>query len=200
MRSSGGRRHRRVDIVDTDYPGVMFRATAANQRMPSAPRDIRYVIIHITGGPAMDEGPAINTFRSGPASAHYIVNRDGQVVQFVRDAAIANHVDNIGSRSNRESIGIEHVNPWNSESRLRPTDAQDQASARLVAWLCQRHRIPREHNPERHAPGIRGHIEEAPHSGHVACPNPAWDWDRYIAMVQRESVQSFDDLIGDLAR
>lgn len=61
------RRHGRTDLADTDYPGVMYRVTAANQRVPATPRTIRYIIIHITGGPAMDEGAAINTFVSGPA-------------------------------------------------------------------------------------------------------------------------------------
>lgn len=194
------RRHARVDLSDIDYPGVLYRVTAANQRVPSAPRPIRYLVIHITGGPAMDEGATINTFASGPASAHYLVNRTGQVIQFVRDAHIANHVDRLNSRTNLESIGIEHVNPWNHETRLTPTDAQYRASARLAAWLCARHGIPRVHNTARHEPGIRGHIEEQPHSGHTACPNAAWDWDRYMSMVQREVVPSFDELIRELAR
>ncbi|MGH7470131.1 MAG: N-acetylmuramoyl-L-alanine amidase [Longimicrobiales bacterium] len=194
------RRHQRVDLADIDYPGTMFRAFAKNFRIPLAPRQIRYIVIHITGGPAQNEGPAINTFRNGPASAHYIVNRQGHVTQFVRDAHIANHVDNIASATNRDSIGIEHVNQWNSEAHLTPTDAQYDASARLVAWLCRQYHIPIVHNTTPHAPGIRGHIEEQPNSDHGNCPNPAWDWDRYIAMVLRVRVETFDEMIRALAR
>lgn len=193
-------RRREVSVTDIDYPGTTFRAQAANFRVPAAARQIRYVIIHITGGPAMDEGAALNTFRNGPASAHYIVNREGRVTQFVRDAHIANHVDNIASATNRESIGIEHVNPWNTERREHPTDVQYEASARLVAWLCRQYDIPAVHATMRHSPGIRGHIEEQPHSGHSACPNPAWDWGRYITLVQRARPQTFDEMIGTLAR
>ena len=91
----------------------------------------------------------------------------------MRDAHIANHVDNINSRTNRESIGIEHVNPWNRDAHEHPTDAQYGASAALVAWLCRTYSIPAVHNPMRHGAGIRGHIEEQPHSDHTACPNPA---------------------------
>jgi N-acetyl-anhydromuramyl-L-alanine amidase AmpD len=182
------RRYQRVDSTDIDYPGTSYRAPAQNFRVPTSPRQIRYVVIHITGGLAQNEGPAINTFRTGPASAHYIVNREGHITQFVRDAHIANHVDNINSETNRDSIGIEHVNQWNSGAHLRPTDAQYGASARLVAWLCRTYNIPIVHNAIRHAPGIRGHIEEQPNSGHVNCPNPAWDWDRYISLVKRVQV------------
>jgi N-acetylmuramoyl-L-alanine amidase len=191
-------RHR--DVIDIDYPGTRYRAHARNFLEPSRPREIRYIVIHITGGPAMDERSTLNTFHNGPASAHYLVSRRGDVTQFVRDAHIANHIDNINSRSNRESIGIEHVNPWNRAAHETPTDAQYRASAQLVAWLCDTYGIPRDHNPTRHAPGIRGHIEEQPNSGHLACPNAAWDWGRYMGMVRGVHVGSFDDTIRTLAR
>jgi N-acetyl-anhydromuramyl-L-alanine amidase AmpD len=200
VRTPHWRRLQRLDFADMDYPGTFYRAPAQNFRVPASPRNIRYVIIHITGGPAQNEGPAINTFRNGPASAHYIVNREGVVTQFVRDAHIANHVDNINSVTNRDSIGIEHVNQWDRNAQLTPTDAQYSASAELVAWLCRQYKIPKVHNTARHGPGIRGHIEEQPNSGHVHCPNPAWDWDRYISMVQRVQVQSFEELLDSLAR
>ncbi|MEE2732542.1 MAG: peptidoglycan recognition family protein [Pseudomonadota bacterium] len=193
-------RHRRIDFSDVDYPGTLFRADAANFRIPPTPRQIKYIIIHITGGPAQDEGPAINTFRHGPASAHYIVNRQGHVTQFVRDAHIANHVDNINSATNRDSIGIEHVNQWSHGIHMRPTHRQYEASARLVAWLCQRYNIPIVHDTRRHARGIRGHIEEQPHSGHTACPNPAWDWHSYISLVQNIQVPNLGAFIASLAR
>lgn len=199
MARDGWRRLRRIDFSDVDYPGTLYRADAANFRVPQQPRQIRYIIIHITGGPAQNEGPAINTFRNGPASAHYIVNRQGDITQFVRDAHIANHVDNINSETNRDSIGIEHVNQWSHGIHLHPTHRQYAASAQLVAWLCHRYNIPIVHDTRRHAPGIRGHIEEQPNSGHTACPNPAWDWQAYISLVQNIRVQSFDQLIDSLA-
>lgn len=193
-------RLRHVEVIDIDYPGTRFRAHARNWRTPVRPREIRYIVIHITGGPAMDERSTLNHFNHGPSSAHYLVSRSGDVTQFVRDAHIANHIDNINSRSNRESIGIEHVNPWNRAAHERPTESQYQASAQLVAWLCDQYDIPREHNPTRHAPGIRGHIEEQPSSGHLACPNAAWDWHRYMGLVRAARVESFDDTIRGLAR
>lgn len=188
----------RADMASVDYEYALW-SPARNFRIPSTPRTIRYIIIHITGGPAHDERSALNTFRAGPASAHYIVNRQGRVVQTVREAHIANHVDNLNSQSNRESIGIEHVNPWNSSERLYPTDAQYIASARLVAKLCHQYNIPITHSLVPHTPGIRGHKEEAPHSNHDSCPNPAWNWDRYIGMVRSLRVETFSEMINTLA-
>jgi N-acetyl-anhydromuramyl-L-alanine amidase AmpD len=180
-----GRSHQSVDPHQTDYPGTMLWSPAATFLAPRRPRQIRFVVIHITGGPALDEGPAIHQFRGGGPSAHYIVNREGRITQMVRDAHIANHVDSIHSITNRDSIGIEHVNPWNRVSQLHPTGVQYAASARLVAWLCATYSIPVVHSTRRGTPGIRGHIEEQPHSSHVTCPNPAWDWEGYIDRVRR---------------
>lgn len=205
-------RLRRIDSAAIDYPGANWVARVHRERflVPRDQRAIRYVIIHITGGPAQTEGAALNTFATDPelspdhdrSSAHYVVNRRGVVTQLVRDAHIANHVGGIHSRTNRESIGIEHVNPWQRNLQLHPTDEQYAASARLVAWLCYRYRIPPEHNTVPHAPGIRGHKEEAPDppgappSSHAACPNPAWDWERCIGLVQRVRVENITAMIG----
>ena len=186
-----------VDRENIDYPGADFWSPA-HHKVPAAPRTIRYVIVHITGGPAVNERNALNTFQAGPASAHYIVNREGRVVQMVREEHLANHVDYMTSQTNRESIGIEHVNPWDPHPRMYPTSAQYRASARLVAWLCRRYGIPSVHNTTPHAPGIRGHIEEAPHSSHVNCPNPAWDWATYMGLVTHARGETFEDVIRSL--
>lgn len=191
MTQSWEQRLLRAEPENTDYSDALW--CPARNFLRTRSRDIRYIIIHITGGPCLTERAALNTFRAGPASIHYIVNREGRVVQCVRDHHIANHVDNIYSQTNRESIGIEHVNPWDPNPRMYPTDAQYEASANLVGWLCHHYHIPVEHNPARHAPGIRGHIEEAPHSGHRSCPNPAWDWERFIALARQGPGESFED-------
>ena len=74
------------------------------------------------------------------ASAHYIVGRDGQVVQMVRHRDIAWHA----TSANSTSIGIEHCarSPrelGRDDPGLPVTPAQYQASARLVRFLCQQH-------------------------------------------------------------
>ena len=112
--------------------------------------------------------------RSG-AARHYIVGRDGEVVQMVRNADTAHHA----SQANSRSVGIEHNGNKPSRHNARdlpPTEPQYEASARLVAWLCQQLGIPadREH--------IRGHMEISPADDHD-CPSSIWDWDHYMACV-----------------
>ena len=175
-------RLRRFAPTDYDYPGTRFFLPSHHIRH-DAHRRIEFIVIHITGG--MNLGPVINHFvgsetRTRGASAHYIVDRNGDVIQMVRDADIACHCANIETPHNRFSIGIEHV----CSPSAAITEAQYEASARLVNWLCQRHGMPMEHNVVRLAPGIRGHIEEYPSSTHRGCPNSVWDWERSIELVR----------------
>ena len=188
-----------MDPADVDYHEVKFFLASPNHR-PMHNRSIDFVVIHITGGPAQDERSAINRFLRGEedASAHYIVNRQGEIFQMVREKDVAYHAG--GGWQNNRSIGIEHVNSWNTDQRLRPTQPQYAASARLVHDICRRHGIPMVHSASAPtAPGIKGHAEIYPATGHPTCPNPAWDWDRYmpLAMAARSG---FGELIGDLAR
>jgi N-acetyl-anhydromuramyl-L-alanine amidase AmpD len=59
-----------------------------------------------------------------------------------------------------------------------PTEAEYQASACLVAWLCAQLGIPadREH--------IVGHHAISPRDQRDDCPDAAWDWDHYMDLVQ----------------
>jgi V8-like Glu-specific endopeptidase/cell wall-associated NlpC family hydrolase len=144
------------------------------------------VVIHITaGGPKIEgtiawfQNPDRVNERTGKpirSSAHYIVGREGQVVQMVRNEHTAHHA----SGSNWRSIGIEHNanKPTRSNPRdLPPTEPQYESSARLVAWLCGQLGIPadREH--------IVGHAEISPRDNHD-CPSSIWDWDHYMDLVQ----------------
>ncbi len=171
-----------------DFPGASrFAAAHARNFTRGRRRDrvLDRIVVHITaGGPRIDgtiawfqNGARVNERTGKPirSSAHYIVGRDGEVVQMVHDADTAHHA----SQANSRSIGIEHNanKPGRSNPRdLPPTDAQYEASARLVAWLCRQHGIApdREH--------IRGHHEISPADNHD-CPSSIWDWDRYMECV-----------------
>ncbi len=123
-----------TEPVDRDYPDAIGFIQANNYKIPSeGTREIDSIVIHITGGPATTESSAVNHFldNTSNASAHYIVNRQGEVIQMVRDKDIAFHARS----ANKTSIGIEHVNRWNSEAKEYPTDEQYTASAKLVNWL-----------------------------------------------------------------
>ena len=105
-------------------------------------------------------------------SAHYIVGQSGDIVQCVHDNDIAWHA----SAVNGDSLGIEHCasNVYHNP----PVQAQYEASARLVCWLCNQYGIPldRDH--------IVGHAEASPQDNHD-CPSAAWDWDTYMQSAQR---------------
>ncbi|HST46042.1 MAG TPA: N-acetylmuramoyl-L-alanine amidase, partial [Luteimonas sp.] len=176
---------RALDARQPDYPGASRFVPAHRANFRSGRRrgaTIDRIVIHITaGGPSIDgtigwfqnpDHTNPRTGRNNPSSAHYIVGRDGEVVQMVGDADTAYHA----SSANARSIGIEHNanKPYRLNRRdLPPTDPQYEASAQLVAWLAARHGVPldRQH--------IVGHAEASPGDNHD-CPSAYWDWDRYM--------------------
>jgi V8-like Glu-specific endopeptidase len=183
-------RPRALTAEAPDYPGAS-RFVAAHPRNFRAGRRrgavIDRIVIHITaGGPRIDgtihwfqdgerRDPATGR-QAGPSSAHYIVGRDGEIVQMVRNADTAYHA----SSANGRSIGIEHNanKPYRLNRRdLPPTMEQYQASAHLVAWLAAQYGIPLDRTH------IVGHVEATPGDGHD-CPSSYWDWDAYMQCVQ----------------
>jgi N-acetyl-anhydromuramyl-L-alanine amidase AmpD len=157
----------------SEYPQAsrFVPAATGNYRHSPSPRPITRVVIHITDGGRSINGP-ISWFQNPAArvSAHYIVGQDGEVVQMVRHNDVAWHA----SRANGDSIGIEHV----ANSRgLMPTDDEYSSSANLVRWLCAQFAIPQDRSH------ILGHNEADPTTKHSGCPTAAWDWDRYMSVV-----------------
>jgi hypothetical protein len=70
-----------------------------------------------------------------PVSAHYVVDRNGDIYQTVRDTDSAWHC----MGANKTSIGIEHVG---SETDVL-TAPQAAASAALIRWLIEQYDVPR---------------------------------------------------------
>src|SRR5579884_224758 len=68
-------------------------------------------------------------------SAHYVIDRNGDIYQMVPDAERANHC----MGANESSIGIEHVGT--ETDTLTPPQAA--ASAALIRWLLEQYHIPR---------------------------------------------------------
>lgn len=97
---------------------------------------INMVVMHCTEASLTS---TLNTFKDGSpdgrqVSAHYVIDRNGEIYQMVIDSERANHCR--GANSN--SIGIEHV-----ASMIQPlAAAQSAASAALVRWLLQQYDIP----------------------------------------------------------
>ncbi|PST85312.1 N-acetylmuramoyl-L-alanine amidase [Pedobacter yulinensis] len=105
-------------------------------------RKPNYVVIHHTAQDSLEQ--TIKTFHSTRAavSSHYVVSRDGKIVQMVNDYLRANHagIGKWGNNTdlNSSSIGIELDNngrePW--------PDAQINSLITLLETLKKRYNIP----------------------------------------------------------
>ncbi len=116
------------------------------------------------------------------ASANYDVHQDGKIYQMVKDEDVAWHCGN--TAYNTSHIGIEHAG---FSAKADITDKEYEASAKLVAWLCDHYKIPidRKHIighaevPDPNHPGQFGGIN------HHTDPGKLWDWNRYLALVKK---------------
>ncbi|MEW6635340.1 MAG: peptidoglycan recognition family protein [Actinomycetota bacterium] len=158
-----------------DYPRADWRPAHGNNYTRSNRErsyNINRIVIHVAQG---SFASAINWFQDPRArvSAHYVINRNGRVVQCVRNKDIAWHAGNWNY--NTHSIGIEHAgyvnNPdWFSKKMYN-------SSARLAAFLVKKHRIPLD---RRH---IIGH-SRVPGADHTD-PGRHWNWRRYMRLIRR---------------
>lgn len=127
------------------------------------------MVLHITEGSTA--AGAIATFRASVApnrvSAHFVIDRTGQITQLLDIRETAWHA----SQANAHSIGIEHAA---IAGRLLATEEQYAASAALVKWCCDQMGVPvdRAH--------VRTHNEASPRDGHVLCCTGALDPDEVV--------------------
>jgi hypothetical protein len=144
------------------------------------PESIDKIVVHVTEGAFWGSVRWLKSPRAH-ASSHYVVARNGRIVQLVHLSDIAWHAGNWNVNSH--SVGIEHEGYTYAAGGF--TDAQYRSSARLAAWIARRSLMPidREH--------VIGHAEvPAPGGGrggssHHTDPGPHWNWSRYIRLVRR---------------
>jgi N-acetylmuramoyl-L-alanine amidase len=131
------------------------------------------IVLHHTagGGTAQDTGRYFQNPKSR-VSSHYIVGKDGTIVQSVDDQDRAWHAGKSAFRGrddvNDFSIGIEIVNRGDGKDPF--TDAQYEALGRLVAYLQGEYRIPRDR--------ITGHKDVALPKGRKVDPAPNFLYER----------------------
>jgi hypothetical protein len=123
-----------------------------------------------------------------PHSTHFVVGRDGSVIQVVHlvDGAWGNccleqghdpYWDSFASKYgnlNFCTISIEHED-WTSDNSQVMTQAQIDASFTLNLWLCQKFGIPPSH--------IKGHNTLDPIS-RARCPGPTYPMNQLISYVE----------------
>ena len=143
-------------------------------------KTIDAIVIHDTEGRFIGSLRTLQNPRVD-GSAHFVVSRDGQIVQLVPVGDVAWHSGN--NWWNLHSIGIEHEG-W--AGRRAYTLAEYRASAKLVAYLAHRWGIPvdRRHIighaevPDPNHPRLHGGVS------HHTDPGPYWNWNLYMRLVR----------------
>ena len=92
------------------------------------------IVLHCTEGSLAGTLAEFQKTDLRKVSAHYVIDRNGDIYQMVNDADCANHCRG----ANAASIGIEHVGS-ETDSLAAPQAA---ASAALIRWLLQEYQIP----------------------------------------------------------
>lgn len=154
----------------------------------------KWIIVHGTAGfqTAQQVGVYFQS-NTPPSSTHYVVGRDGAVVQCVRESSAAwgngpitgpagvggdgvhhdawwDHVPD--GNPNTVTFSIEHVKPSQDNSDLL-TPAQQAASFALIKHLCATHGIPMRAADAQG--GVTGHFSMDP-VNRARCPGP-YPWD-----------------------
>ena len=148
----------------------------------------RWIILHGTAGFPSAEAVGVY-FQQADVATHYIIGRDGTVVQTVReyDGAWGNGGISAGHDAwwgpavnpNNVTISIEHVKPSRDNSD-ELTEVQMYASFLLVEHICRRHAIPRRYADEQG--GITGHFSMDP-VNRGFCPGP-YPWEGLFAYLR----------------
>lgn len=120
----------------TRYPGAQWipspYMTPGRQAGRNWPSTVDTVVMHHTDG---TKESVIQTFTNSPrrVSAHFLVCRDGSVIQFVDLADVAWHAGEW--TMNVRSVGIEHEHYRTGSGWSSWTAEQLTAASRLLAWL-----------------------------------------------------------------
>jgi N-acetyl-anhydromuramyl-L-alanine amidase AmpD len=163
-------------------PAVTWQKTDSYTPANRSAQSIRYVVIHVTEGTFWGSVEWLQN-PEAHASSHYVVSRQGRIVQMVREADVAWHAGN--RRINELSTGIEHEGITHHPAGF--TRAQYEASARLAAYIARRSLMP---ITRRH---FIGHSEvpspfDPSKSGGAnkhTDPGPYWNWNLYLRLVRK---------------
>jgi hypothetical protein len=115
-------------------PAIKQFITSPNHSCRNGAR-IDKIVLHCTEASLASTLEEFQKSEGRQVSAHYVIDRNGDIYQMVSDSDRSNHC--IGA--NQNSIGIEHVG---SETDAL-TVQQAAASVALIRWLVEQYQIPR---------------------------------------------------------
>jgi len=141
------------------FPGAEWIPTSCAGKCTSGRggKKVEVIVIHDTEG---NWNASVATLQNDPGkSAHYIIDVDGRLAQFVTEETTAWHAGNFDY--NQRSIGIEHVG-----YATKPfAEAEYAASAKLVDHLATKYGVPRDRTH------VIGH-DQIPNGDRVASTSP----------------------------
>lgn len=136
-------------LADTEHVGHHHPGTAEPVSKPPikafiespnyssrAGADIDTIVVHYTTAGTFESTKNHFLNPASQVSAHYIIDKNGDIYQMVKDSDKAWHA----RQANRTSIGIEHV----AKEGDRLTEAQEKSSIHLIKWLMTEYKIPKE--------------------------------------------------------
>lgn len=142
------------------------------------------VVIHHNAGKAMTHAGVYGAFTNNGTSAHYNVDIDGNICQFVHDSDTAWHCPGV----NKKSIGIEHANCSGAEGGWDVGDETIDAGAHLTAAICRAYGLGR--------PEWRSNV--FPHSDFYSTACPASLRDKYSGEYIEKAQAYYDNLDAEL--
>ena len=142
------------------------------------------VVVHHNAGKAMTHAGVCGAFNNNGTSAHYNVDIDGNICQFVHDSDTAWHCPGV----NKKSIGIEHANCSGAEGGWDVGDETIDAGAHLTAAICRAYGLGR--------PEWRSNV--FPHSDFYSTACPASLRDKYAGEYIEKAQAYYDNLDAEL--
>lgn len=143
------------------------------------------IVVHHNAGKAMSHGGVYAAFAANGTSAHYNVDNDGVICQFVHDSDTAWHCPGV----NRVSIGIEHANSTGADGGWDIGEDTLDAGAHLVAALCRGYGLG--------LPEWR--VNVFPHSDFYSTACPASLRDTYAGEYIEKAQEYYNNLDLDLS-
>lgn len=138
------------------FPKPQIRTTALSPHRSSRNSvPIRRIVLHYTTSATAKS--AVNWFLDPKSrvSAHYVINKNGDIYQCVPDGEKAWHAKG----DNVDSIGIEHA----ARKGECLTAKQEAASVALIRWLMSEYKIPKTE--------VLGHRFAPSNIGSTDCPD-----------------------------
>ncbi len=118
--------------------------------------DINRIVVHYTTSNSVNS--TIGEFTKSKegtgekkTSSHYVIDRNGDIYQLVRDGDVAYHAQG----NNADSIGIEHV----AAPGQKLSSAQSASSTELIKWLMQQYDIPKSNILAHKCTIVNGHYK-----------------------------------------